>query len=61
MLKEERLEKILSMFSTNDIIKITDIKDILSVTEMTVRRDLKALEEKGLLTRIYGGAKGTKP
>ncbi|WP_026882572.1 DeoR/GlpR family DNA-binding transcription regulator [Clostridium akagii] len=60
MLKEERMEKIVSMFNTNDIIKISDIKDALAVTEMTVRRDLKVLEEKGLLTRIYGGAKRNK-
>jgi DeoR family lactose phosphotransferase system repressor len=29
----------------------------MNVTEMTVRRDLKVLEEKGLLIRIHGGAK----
>lgn len=57
MLKEERFQKILDMLDKNNIIKITDINDELGVTEITVRRDLKVLEERGLLKRIYGGAK----
>nr|WP_281064375.1 DeoR/GlpR family DNA-binding transcription regulator [Clostridium muellerianum] len=57
VLKDERFQKILDMFQNDNIIRISDIKEVLDVTEMTVRRDLKALEEKGLLTRIHGGAK----
>lgn len=57
MLKEERFQKILDMLDENNIIKITDINKKLGVTEITIRRDLKVLEEKGLLKRIYGGAK----
>ncbi|URZ03635.1 DeoR/GlpR family DNA-binding transcription regulator [Clostridium felsineum] len=57
MLKDERFQKILDMLEKNNIIKITDINEKLGVTEITVRRDLKVLENKGLLERIYGGAK----
>ncbi|NMM65339.1 DeoR/GlpR transcriptional regulator [Clostridium sp. P21] len=57
MLKEERLEKILEMIQRDNIISISDATKLLNVTEMTVRRDLKCLEEKQLLTRIHGGAK----
>ncbi|PJI06801.1 MULTISPECIES: DeoR/GlpR family DNA-binding transcription regulator [Clostridium] len=57
MLKEERFRKILKIIDKNDIIKITDINEKLGVTEITVRRDLKVLEERGLIERIYGGAK----
>lgn len=57
MLKEERFQKILDMLDENKIIKITDINEKLGVTEITVRRDLKVLEQRGLLKRIYGGAK----
>lgn len=57
MLKEERFQKILDMLNDNNIIKITDINKKLGVTEITIRRDLKVLEERGLLKRIYGGAK----
>lgn len=57
MLKEERFQKILQMLDKNSIIKISDINEKLGVTEITVRRDLKVLEERGLVDRIYGGAK----
>jgi DeoR family transcriptional regulator, lactose phosphotransferase system repressor len=57
MLKEERFQKILDMLDKSNIIKITDINKKLGVTEITVRRDLKVLEERGLLKRIYGCAK----
>ncbi|WP_123054570.1 DeoR/GlpR family DNA-binding transcription regulator [Clostridium sp. JN-1] len=57
MLKEERLQKILEIIQRDNIISISDATKLLNVTEMTVRRDLKSLEERQLLTRIHGGAK----
>lgn len=57
MLKDERFQKILEMLNKNNIITTSEVTEVLNVTEMTVRRDLKILEEKGLLTRIHGGAK----
>ncbi|WP_251861910.1 DeoR/GlpR family DNA-binding transcription regulator [Clostridium sp. Marseille-Q2269] len=57
MLKEERFQKILELIQRENIIKISDVTKLLDVTEMTVRRDLKYLEGKGLLIRIHGGAK----
>lgn len=57
MLREERLEKILEMIEKDNIVSIGDITEILNVTEMTVRRDLKMLEERGKIIRIHGGAK----
>ncbi|PJI09046.1 MULTISPECIES: DeoR/GlpR family DNA-binding transcription regulator [Clostridium] len=57
MLKEERFQRILESVNKNNIIKTTDINEKLGVTEITVRRDLKVLEERGLIKRIYGGAK----
>jgi DeoR family transcriptional regulator, lactose phosphotransferase system repressor len=60
MLREERFQKILQILDRNNIIKISDINKELGVTEITVRRDLKVLEERGFLSRIYGGAKKVK-
>lgn len=57
MLKEERLEKIMTMINKNEIVKVSEITELLRVTEMTVRRDLQVLEEQGMLRRIHGGAK----
>ncbi|MCR2044446.1 DeoR/GlpR family DNA-binding transcription regulator [Anaerosalibacter massiliensis] len=57
MLKAERLDKILEMFNENNVIKISEISKLLDVSEMTVRRDLKILEERGHVICIHGGAK----
>lgn len=57
MLKEERRKIILEQLSKIGIIRISDLADELEATEMTLRRDLKYLEEQGLLIRIHGGAK----
>lgn len=56
MLKEERHLFIINELKDNNVIQVSDIKDKLDVTEMTIRRDLKELEEKGILKRIHGGA-----
>lgn len=56
MLKEERHSIIISLLNEKGIIKVSDITDIINVTEMTIRRDLQELDDKGLLKRIHGGA-----
>ena len=56
MLKEERHSIILNLLSEKEIVKVSDITNILNVTEMTIRRDLQDLDNKGLLKRIRGGA-----
>lgn len=56
MLKEERHFFIINELKNNKIIQVSDIKDKLGVTEMTIRRDLKELEDQGILRRIHGGA-----
>ena len=60
MLKEKRQDLIVEMVNDKDLIEVSDLTMILDVTEMTIRRDLKELEEKGLLKRIHGGAKKIK-
>src|SRR5699024_3959558 len=56
MLKEERHLFIINELKNDNVIQVSDIKNKLDVTEMTIRRDLKELEEKGILKRIHGGA-----
>ncbi|WP_296114470.1 DeoR/GlpR family DNA-binding transcription regulator [uncultured Anaerococcus sp.] len=56
MLKEERQRIILDKLKENDIIQVSQMTDLLDVTDMTIRRDLKELEDKKLLIRIHGGA-----
>lgn len=57
MLKERRHTIILDLISQNNVVKVSELVDILDVTEMTIRRDLQELEDKNLLIRIHGGAR----
>lgn len=57
MLKEERQNYLLEQLKKSGIVKVTDVVQELKVADMTVRRDLQELENKGLLIRIHGGAK----
>ncbi len=56
MLKAERYKFITELIEEKGIIKINDIQNELNVTDMTIRRDLKELEDKGILDRVHGGA-----
>jgi DeoR family fructose operon transcriptional repressor len=52
----ERQKQILDQLRTYGEVKITELKDSYSVTEMTIRRDLEKLEQLGLAKRTFGGA-----
>lgn len=56
ILSSERYLKILDFLSKRKSAKIEELTEILEVSANTIRRDLAVLEEKGLLTRIQGGA-----
>ena len=54
---EERQREILKQATTEKIIRVNDLAQRLQVHEMTIRRDLDALAEEGLLERVHGGAR----
>lgn len=56
MLSVERYEKILKELEKNKTVKVSELSLNMGVTEKTIRLDLEALEHKGLLKRIHGGA-----
>ena len=56
MLYNERVELILQQVQLQAIVKINDLKDLLNVSVDTVRRDLKTMEQSGLIKCIRGGA-----
>lgn len=56
MLKNERLQRILERVNQQGLITVQDIVAELSVSDMTVRRDLDELEKAGKLIRVHGGA-----
>ena len=55
-LQEKRLTEINILLRKTGFMTTVDIAKSLDVSSMTVRRDLKRLEEQGKITRIYGGA-----
>jgi DeoR family transcriptional regulator, fructose operon transcriptional repressor len=56
MFIEERHQAILDYIEKNSRIAATEIQDMFEVSFDTARRDLRILEEKGLLKRTHGGA-----
>ena len=56
MLYNERAEIIMQQLQLQAIVKINDLKDLLQVSVDTVRRDLKTMEQRGLIKCIRGGA-----
>lgn len=57
----ERHNYILDVINRDGFVKAADIAEKLGVTMVTVRRDLKALEEQNLLYRTYGSARAVNP
>ena len=60
MYNKEREQEILSILKTaNGFVSVAQLCEALFASESSVRRDLKALEQKGLVKRSYGGATPT--
>ena len=53
---EIRHKKILEQLAVSGRVRVEDISQVLGVTQVTIRRDLKLLERSGLLKKTYGGA-----
>ena len=56
MLTEERFSRILAIVDLEGSVKVPDLVQRLGISESTVRRDLAAMDEKGMLVKVYGGA-----
>jgi len=56
MLKEERQQKILQILHEEHKVIASDLSKRLAVSEDTIRRDLKELDNLGLIKRVHSGA-----
>ncbi len=56
MIPEQRRRDILKMITAQGVSTIPELSQKYGVSEMTIRRDLKSLEESGQLQATYGGA-----
>ena len=55
-LADHRQKLILSALKANGECRVSDLARQFQLSEMTVRRDLQAMESRGLLKRVHGGA-----
>lgn len=56
MLTQQRHELILNLLKERGSVTVTEVRDFLDISESTVRRDITALDKKGLLVKVFGGA-----
>ncbi|SHE58752.1 DeoR/GlpR family DNA-binding transcription regulator [Desulforamulus putei] len=56
MLSIDRQTKIIQLLKQNSSVKVSELKEMFGVSEMTIRRDLERLEKHGVLIRSHGGA-----
>lgn len=56
MSRSERLDQTSAIVQASGRVRVADLSSQLNVSEMTVRRDLEELEERGIVMRVHGGA-----
>lgn len=56
MLARQRQERILDEVRLAGGARVSDLVDLLGVSDMTIRRDIAILARKGLVARVHGGA-----
>ena len=57
----ERHKYILDSLNKHGFVRITDVANELGVTKVTIRKDIKILESKGLLYKVHGSARPLRP
>jgi DeoR/GlpR family transcriptional regulator of sugar metabolism len=53
---DKRRIEIKKLLLENSSVSVSNLSKVFNVSELTVRRDLKRLEDEGLLERVHGGA-----
>lgn len=56
MFLEERISYMMNKLSKYGRVNVSELSKELGVSEVTIRKDLKVLEDKGYLKRTFGGA-----
>lgn len=56
LLVEEREQEIINLLGKNGKVSVSELAQLLGVSEVTVRNDLKGLESRSFLKRTHGGA-----
>lgn len=61
MLAAQRHSAILDVVRERGGVRVADLVEQFQVSDMTIRRDLEALDRRGLLTKVHGGATVLSP
>jgi DeoR/GlpR family transcriptional regulator of sugar metabolism len=61
MLAHQRQSLILERVRADGAVRVAELARDLGVSDMTVRRDLEVLDERGLLVKVHGGATVSAP
>jgi DeoR/GlpR family transcriptional regulator of sugar metabolism len=56
VLARQRQNLILEQVRERGAVRVADLVQVLGVSDMTVRRDLEILHERGLIEKVHGGA-----
>jgi DeoR/GlpR family transcriptional regulator of sugar metabolism len=56
MLARQRQERILDHLRRHGGVRVSELVQLLDVSDMTIRRDIQTLARRGLLERVHGGA-----
>ena len=56
MLTAERRQRIVEVVETRRSVSVSELCEMMDVSDMTIRRDLKVLSNEGMLERVHGGA-----
>ena len=55
MLANERQQRIKELINSHKNLKISELSEILGVSDMTVHRDIKVVVEQGIVEKTFGG------
>lgn len=56
MLTKQRQDLLLKLLEEKGSIMVSEVKELLSASESTIRRDITALDREGKLVKVFGGA-----
>jgi len=56
VLAHQRQERILAELRRDGAVRVTDLTELLNVSDMTIRRDLEQLAGDGVARKVHGGA-----
>jgi DeoR/GlpR family transcriptional regulator of sugar metabolism len=58
--QQERMQQVLRMLEARDSVPVTELAELFSISEVTVRSDLTALAKQGLVERVRGGVQALR-